>query len=164
MEVLASSGGDYHIKIHIWNRVDNFAWSLEVVYDVAQDEFKAGFIHELVNLAKDNPYPILTGGDFLRFRHEKRKGHFDDHWSFLYNVVIDSLDLKEVEMIGRQFTWANSLPNPTYEKLDRVLMDDDRESQFSMVSVRALERIEGLSHHAPILLTIGTTTACKPSF
>jgi hypothetical protein len=62
MEVLASSGGDYHIKIHIWNRVDNFAWSLEVVYDVAQDEFKASFIHELVNLAKDNPYPILIGG------------------------------------------------------------------------------------------------------
>jgi hypothetical protein len=74
------------------------------------------------------------------------------------------LDLKDVEMIGRQFTWANSLPNPTYEKIDRVLMDDDRESQFLMVSARALERIEGLSHHAPILLTIGTTTTCKPSF
>jgi hypothetical protein len=28
-------------------------------------------------------------------------------------------------MIRRQFTWANSLPNPTYEKLDRVLMVSD---------------------------------------
>jgi hypothetical protein len=59
-------------------------------------------------------------------------------------------------MIGRQFTWANSLPEPTYEKLDRVLMDANWETKFPMVSVRALERIEGLSDHAPILLSTGT--------
>jgi endonuclease/exonuclease/phosphatase family metal-dependent hydrolase len=136
------------------------------VYGAAQDEFKADFLRELVNLAKDNPNPILIGGDFnlLRFRHEKSKVRFDDHWPFLFNVVIDSLDLKEVGMIWRQSTWANSLPNPTYKKLDRVLMDDGWESQIPMVSVRTLERIEGLSHHAPILLTIRTTTTCKPLF
>jgi hypothetical protein len=57
-------------------------------------------------------------------------------------AVIYILDLREVSMIGRQFTWANSLPDPTYEKLDKVLMDADWESKFPMVSVRALERIE----------------------
>jgi hypothetical protein len=35
-------------------------------------------------------------------------------------------------------------------------MDANLESKFPMVSVRALERIEGLSDHAPILLTTGT--------
>jgi endonuclease/exonuclease/phosphatase family metal-dependent hydrolase len=157
MEVIARSGGDYHIKLHIRNRVDNFIWSLVAVYGAAQDEYKTDFLRELVNLAKDNPYPILIGGDFnlLRFRHEKSKGQFDDHWPFLFNAVIDSLDLREVTMIGRQFTWENSLPDPTYEKLDRVLMDANWESKFPMVSVRALERIEGFSDHAPILLTTG---------
>ena len=58
-------------------------------------------------------------------------------------------------MIGRIFTWENSLSEPTYEKLDRVLMDTDWESKFLLVSVRALERIEDLSDHAPILLTTG---------
>jgi hypothetical protein len=58
-------------------------------------------------------------------------------------------------MIGRQFTWANSLPDPTYEKLDRVLMDADWEYKFPMVSIRALERIEEFSDHASILLTTG---------
>jgi hypothetical protein len=161
MEVLASSSGDYHIKIHIRNRANNFHWSLVSIYGAAQDEFKADFLRELVNLAKDNPHPILIGGDFnlLRFRHEKSKGRFDDHWPFIFNAVIDSLELKEVEMIGRQFTWANSLPNPTFEKLDRVLMDVEWESKFPMVSVRALERLERLSDHAPILLT---TEASRP--
>jgi hypothetical protein len=68
--------------------------------------FKANFLHELFNLAKDNPHPILIGGNFnlLRFRHEKSKGHIDEHWPFLFNAVIDSLDLREVAMMGRQFT------------------------------------------------------------
>jgi hypothetical protein len=35
-------------------------------------------------------------------------------------------------------------------------MDANLESKFPMVSVRALERIEGFSDHAPILLTMGT--------
>jgi hypothetical protein len=158
MEVLARSDGDYHIKLHIRNKADNFTWSLVAVYGAAQEEFKADFLRELVNLAKDNPYPILIGGDFnlLRFRHEKSKGRFDDHWPFLFNAVIDSLDLREVTMIGRQFTWANSLPEPTFEKLDRVLMDANWESKFPIVFVRAPERIEGFSDHAPILLTTGT--------
>jgi endonuclease/exonuclease/phosphatase family metal-dependent hydrolase len=156
-EVIAHSDGDYHIKLHIINKMDNFMWSLVVVYGAAQEQFKADFLCELVNLAKDNSYPILIVGDFnlLRFRHEKSKGRFDDHWPFLFNDVIDSLDLREVTMIGTQFTWANSLPDPTYKNLDRVLMDANWESKFRMVSVRALECIEGFSDHAPILLTTG---------
>jgi hypothetical protein len=35
MEVIARSGGDYHIKLHIRNRADNFTWSLVVVYGSA---------------------------------------------------------------------------------------------------------------------------------
>jgi hypothetical protein len=65
MEVLARLGGDYHIKLHICNKADNFTWSLVVVYGAAQEEFKADFLRELVNLAKDNPYPILIGGDLI---------------------------------------------------------------------------------------------------
>ena len=90
-----------------------------------------------------------------RFPHEKSRGRFDNHWPFLFNAVIDSLDLREVHTTGRQFTWTNCLPEPTYEKLDRALMDIEWESKNPLVSVRALERIESLSDHAPILLSTG---------
>jgi hypothetical protein len=71
-----------------------------------QDAFKVDFLRELVNLVKDNPHPILIGGDFnlLRFRQKKSKGHFDEHWPFLFNAVIESLDLREVAMMGQKFT------------------------------------------------------------
>jgi hypothetical protein len=122
MDVLACSEGDFHVKLHIRNKSDNFIWSLVSVYGAAHEEYKADFLHKLVNLAKDNPYPFIIGGDFnfFRFPFEKSKGRFHDHWPFLFNAFIDSLDLREVSMIDRQFTWANNPPEPTYEKLDRV--------------------------------------------
>ena len=64
MDVLASSDGVFHVKLHLHNKADNFTWPLVVVYGAAQDEFKADFLHELVNMAKGNPYPILIGEDF----------------------------------------------------------------------------------------------------
>jgi hypothetical protein len=71
MDVMARSSGDYHIKLYIRNRVDNFTWNLVAVYGATQEEYKTNFLRELDNLAKDNLYPILIGGDFnlLRFRH-----------------------------------------------------------------------------------------------
>jgi hypothetical protein len=72
----------------------------------------------------------------MRFPFEKSRDMFDNHWPFLFNAVIDSLDLREVSMVGRQFTCDNSLPEPKYEKLDRVLMDTNWELKFPMVTVR----------------------------
>jgi hypothetical protein len=55
MDVLACSVGEYHVKLHICNKADIFLWS-------GPDELKAGFLRELLNLAKHNPHPILIGG------------------------------------------------------------------------------------------------------
>jgi hypothetical protein len=64
-------------------------------------------------------------------------------------------------MIERQFAWVNSLPESTYGKLDRVLMDTGWEYKFPLVPVQGLELIEALSDHAPILLPKGTP---RPQF
>jgi hypothetical protein len=67
------------------------------VYGAAQEDSNATFLREVVNLAKNSPYPILIGGfQFLRFPCEKSTGKFDNHWPFLFNAVIGSLDLRDV--------------------------------------------------------------------
>ena len=67
--------------------------------------------------------PIIVGGDFniIQKRDEKNNDNFDGRWSMMFNMIVESLSLREIELPGGQFTWANSLPTPTYEKLDRVL-------------------------------------------
>jgi hypothetical protein len=59
---------------------------------------------------------------------------------FLFNAIIDGFDLREIEMSGRKFTWANDLQVPTYEKLDRVLVSVEWEQKFPLATVDALSR------------------------
>jgi hypothetical protein len=61
-------------------------------------------------------FPLLLGGDFniMRSPKDKNKENFDHRWPFLFNAVIDDLNLRELEMTGRQYTWTNNLPNPTF--------------------------------------------------
>ena len=56
----------------------------------------------------------------------------------MFNMIIESLNLREIELSGKQFTWANSLPTPTYEKLDRVLVSVEWEQKYPLVSVHAM--------------------------
>lgn len=148
--------GEFYVKFHLRNKEDRFEWILMAVYGPAQDEFKSSFLAELVRACQQNPHPTLIGGDFniLRSSIEKNNKRYNDRWPFLFNAVIDSFDLREIALAGRQFTWANSLANPTYEKLDRVLMTTEWESKFPMVSVHALE--QGVSDHTPLLLDTGS--------
>ena len=74
----------------------------------------------------------------------------------MFNTIIESLDLREIELSGRKFTWANALPNPTFEKLDRVLASVAWEQKFPVVTVQALTR--GISDHTPLLLDSGGAT------
>jgi hypothetical protein len=104
MKILDNSGGDFYIKLHIRNKSNNIIWNLVSVYGTAQDTAKSAFLCELVNLAKDNPHPIIVGGDFNLLRYPQEKSRGSVRYTLTFDVVIDSFDLREVSMIERQFT------------------------------------------------------------
>jgi endonuclease/exonuclease/phosphatase family metal-dependent hydrolase len=56
-------------------------------------------------------------------------------------------------MSGRRFIWANSMHNPTFEKLDRILVSTEWEQKFPLAKVMALSR--DISDHTPLLLDNG---------
>jgi len=68
----------------------------------------------------------------------------------LFNACIESLNLRELELSGRKFTWANSAKCPTFERLDRILVSTDWEQNFPLSTVEALTR--EISDHTPLLL------------
>jgi hypothetical protein len=147
--------GEFFVKFHLNNRVDNFKWILMAVYGPAQEDFKTAFLTELVRTCQQNYLPILIERDFnMMSRKEKNQNNFNMRWPFLFNAIIDNFDLREIELNGRQFTWANSLPNPTYEKLDRVLMSTEWKVKYPIVSVQVLDR--GVSDHTPLYIDTGS--------
>jgi hypothetical protein len=54
----------------------------------------------------------------MRRPEDKSSKVFDPKWPNLSNAVIESLDLREIVMTGRQYTWAGPGDHPTFEKLD----------------------------------------------
>jgi hypothetical protein len=75
------------------------------------------------------------------------------------NMVIQSLDIREIEMSGRQYTWAGSGDDPTFEKLDRVLVSTEWEQKFPLTTVHAKYRSD--SDHTPLLLNTSASSHNK---
>jgi hypothetical protein len=132
LQILMILEGEFLIKFHLCNKINNFKWILMAVYGPAQDNFKTAFLSKLVRTCQQNPLPTLIGGDFNIMRNSKVKNNdrFNKRWPFLFNAMIDSFDLWEIELFGCQFTWVNSLPTPMFEKLDRVLMTTKWEFKY----------------------------------
>jgi exonuclease III len=110
------------------------------VYGAAQDAQKSDFLAELVRMCDSQDLPMMVGGDFniIRKKEEKNNDNFNARWPFIFNSIIQSLNLREIALSGRQYTWASRRDNPTFEKLDRILTTVDWEQKFPLVSVRAL--------------------------
>jgi endonuclease/exonuclease/phosphatase family metal-dependent hydrolase len=86
----------------------------------------------------------------MRSPEDKGSGVFDPKCPDLFNVVIESLDLREIVMTDHQYTWAGPGDNPTFEKLDRVLVSTDWEIQCPLTSVEPGDR--NISDHTPLVI------------
>jgi hypothetical protein len=163
--ICAIAEGDYYVKFHICNKSNNFKWALVMVYGPAQDYLKESFLAEMVNMCSHERLTLVMGGDYNILRHpsEKNNDHYQTRWPFLFNVVIDSLNMKEIQMSDRKYTWADNLANPTFEKLDRILVTTEWE-KIPLAMVRALTR--DVSDHTPLLLNVGEPSlmAIQPMF
>lgn len=55
------------------------------------------------------PLPILIGGDYSIIRNpdEKSNNRYNDKSPFLFNAIINSLDLRELDLSGRKYQWRS---------------------------------------------------------
>ena len=98
--------GDFCVKLFLKSKRDGFQWVLVSVYGAAQDEHKPQFLSELVRLCENEPLPMMVGGDFniIRKPEEKNNDNYNPRWPIMFNAIIHSLELKELELSGRQYT------------------------------------------------------------
>jgi hypothetical protein len=156
LKVNKVDSGEFCVKLAIKSKIYGFEWMLVPVYGAALDKFKHEFLAELVRMCDSETLPMLLAGDFKilrRISEDKSNDNFQPRWPFIFNSIIENLNLKEIILSGRQFTWESRRENPTYEKLDRVLTSVEWEQKFPLVSVRALTRSR--SDHTPLLIDVG---------
>lgn len=80
-----------------------------------------------------------------------------------FNSIINTYELREIELAGGEFTWSNNKETPTLEKLDRLLMSNGWDTLFPLVNVQKLSRL--VSDHNPLILdTMEEREPCHKSF
>jgi exonuclease III len=69
-------------------------------------EKKPDFLAELVRTCDNETLPLLLGGDFniLRRKEDTNNDNFNGRWPFMFNAIIESLDLREISLSERQYT------------------------------------------------------------
>jgi hypothetical protein len=96
LEVGLVETSDYCVKFKMRSKHDGFEWVFILVYGASQDNHKHEFLAELVRMCESESLPLLLGGDFniLRSRKEKNNDNYNPRLPFVFNAIIESLDLR----------------------------------------------------------------------
>lgn len=145
--------GKYMLQMHLWDKKLKKKWNFINVYGAAQEENKNDFLEELAKFCAKNNDPLIIGGDFnlIRFISEKNKNTGLPSHSGVFNSIIASYELIDLQLSGGKYTWSNNQTDATLEKLDRFLVTKDWEALFPRVIVYKLPR--EISDHNPIILS-----------
>jgi hypothetical protein len=127
-----------------------------VVYGLAQPEGKEEFLTKFAQVCNKCKGAPVIGGDFniIRSVEDKNKPCILPRWSHTFNSIIEISGLKEVKLIGRKYTWANNLLEPTFEKLDIVLVSVESDLAYPLEVVIGKNR--NIFVHVPLMLKYGS--------
>jgi hypothetical protein len=106
---------------------------LVTVYGPAHEEKKEQILYELANICSNIKIPTLIGGDFniLRFSGEKNRNFSHNRFIDMFNWIINTFELRDLNPNGGMYTWSNNQADPTLERLDRVLISPEWEALFN---------------------------------
>ena len=158
------------------SRVDNYSvslqfsptalepWWLTSVYGPQGDDNKVLFLQELRNVrsACHGPWTVLGDFNLITSEENKNNGNLNRAMMGRFRRLINDLELKELSLHGRNFTWSNHQDSPTLVKLDRVFCSTEWEQLFLNCLLQSTAS-EG-SDHCPLLLGLNDVQPAKARF
>jgi len=127
-------------------------WWFTVVYGPQGDHEKLLFLQELktwVDVVGDN---WLVMGDFnlILSAADKSNANLNRRLMGEFKSVVDHLQLKEISLTGRKFTWSNDV---TQTRIDRAFCTVAWDLMLPSLGLLALSSL--MSDHCPLLLMGG---------
>jgi hypothetical protein len=127
-------------------------WWLTIVYGPVNDNDKVTFLGELPALRNNRCGPWLLGGDFnMIYRAtDKNNARLNRRLMGAFHRMLQELELSELHLHGRLYTWSNERAHPTLEWIDKVFASLRWCDQYPHHNLRAAS--SSCSDHAPLLL------------
>jgi exonuclease III len=143
---------------------DNVRWWITTVYGPQRDDDKISFMTELTERRSLCPGPWMVLGDFnlIMYASEKSNDNLDRAMMARFRRFAQCLELRDLYMHGRKFTWSNERELPTMTRIDRALVSIDWDLQYPDVLMQALSST--LSDHAPLHISLSAALRPKRRF
>ncbi|XP_028074483.1 uncharacterized protein LOC114276846 [Camellia sinensis] len=105
----------------------------------------------LVGIHHHFPNPWCVGGDFneIRFMGERKGCLSRDRGMKDFNELVEKLELTDMPLLGRQYTWFNAMDGNRWRRIDRFLLDVKWLEKFSF---KHWGLPTSISDHCPILI------------
>jgi exonuclease III len=115
-------------------------WSLSCVYGPVLEELKPGFLDELRDVHAQNTGPLLFCGDFNQIYRaaDKNNSRLNLQSMRRFRRLLNDLQLQELYLHGRLYTWSNARHRPTLERIDRAFASVDWLEAFPSHHLRCL--------------------------
>jgi hypothetical protein len=130
-----------------------FSFMVTNVYGPTVNNLKTDFIMELRMIAclHDLPWQLLGDFNITRDLAKSTSTNPNTHDMVEFNEMIADLQMREITLYGRSFTWPNMRPNTSFSKLDRMLLSQHWDSIASHISY-ITDLPTPTSDHAPLSL------------
>jgi len=159
-----------HHRVHrhsvsvLFSNNEDLAWWFTGVYGPQRDVDKLAFLEELREVRANCPGPWMLAGDFNMIYCSEDKSNENINRAMMgrFRRFVNDLELKEIPLLGRRYTWSNERESPTLVKLDRVLCTNDWEEIYNenVLQSHATE----MSDHCPLILGLREGIVGKKRF
>jgi exonuclease III len=131
-----------------------FTLAITSVYGSNGLAHKIDFLTELRYVRDQIPLPWILLGDFnlIRAPHESTSTNINLGNMLEFNHLIQELQITEIALLGRNFTYSNGRPTPTFSKFDRTFWSHEWEGSNLIANLQDLPNTD--SDHVPLCLTI----------
>uniref|UniRef100_A0A453L078 Endonuclease/exonuclease/phosphatase domain-containing protein n=1 Tax=Aegilops tauschii subsp. strangulata TaxID=200361 RepID=A0A453L078_AEGTS len=139
-------------------------WWFTCVYGPQTDMDKVAFMQELVDVRELHAGPWAIMGDFnlLVSPQDKNNDVINRRMIARFRNKANQLEVKEMYLNGRKFTWSNERQRPTMEKIDHVFTTNCWDDAYPAALLTAMG--SAVSDHCPLLLDINAYFAYGKRF
>ena len=162
-QAVASRVDTYSASV-LFSEQEGCNWWFTGVYGPQEDDEKVMFLQGLRNIRALCNGAWLLGGDFnlIYQAADKNNANLDRAMMGRFRRFLDDMDLKEIPLLGRKYTWSNERRSPTLVRLDRAFCCGDWDNIFPDAVLQSTAA--GVSDHCPLILGLKVSTSGKRRF
>jgi len=140
------------VRVHTGAVGDREPWWLTVVYGPQEDSDKLLFLEELsaVRDACSGPWAVIGDFNLILDEADKNNDAINRRNLRRFTQAVTELELINLHLHGRRYTWSNERRSPTLVRLDRALVSLQWEGLHPDCHLQALSL--DASDHCPLLL------------